>query len=100
MAETKPQILHASLSPQERFQLSGDNISKHRQLVDTNEFSRGADFAMLQFQVDLVKRENNPTVIGLKLAGAQDYLRLFKLLSERPVLREIPKVQDNLQPTN
>jgi hypothetical protein len=51
---------------------------------------------MLQYQCELCSRETNPTVIGLKLAGAQGFLKTLKLLSERPTLRPVTLPSDNL----
>jgi hypothetical protein len=85
-----------NLDPQSRFQLSNDNISKHREMVDSREFERATDTALLQYQAELCSRETNPTVIGLKIAGALGYLRTVKLLSEKPVLTSLPKPNDNL----
>lgn len=83
-------------SPKARFQQSPESISKHRDLVDKREFERGADFTMLQYIGELCDKENNPTVLGLKIAGAQEFLKVFRLLSEKPLLTALPKPNDNL----
>jgi hypothetical protein len=84
--------------PKARFQTSPDNITKHRDLVDRNEFQRGCDFALLEYQAELCDKENNPTVVGLKIAGAQEFLKVFRLLSEKAQLKPIPRPNDNLTP--
>lgn len=95
-----PDSLPRSLNPtpKARFQLSNDNISKHRDMVDKREFERGADFALLQYSAELCDKENNPTVVGLKIAGAHEFLKIFRLLSERAELKPLPRPNDNLQP--
>ena len=85
-------------TPRARFQVSSDNVSKHRDLVDRNEFQRGADFALLQYSAELTEKESNPTVIGLKIAGAHEFLKTFRLLSEKPDLKPMPRPNDNLMP--
>lgn len=88
-----------NLTPKARFQLSGDSISKHRQMVDSREFERGLDFALLQYQADCCLRENNPTVLGLKIVGAQEFAKTLRLLSEKEEIKLPPPVQTNLVET-
>jgi len=84
--------------PKARFQTSADSITKHRDLVDRNEFQRGCDFALLEYQAELCDKENNPTVVGLKIAGAQEFLKVFRLLSENVEFKPLVKPNDNLIP--
>lgn len=84
-------------SPKTRFQQSTDSISKHRAMVDTREFSRAADFAMLQYQRELSIKESNPAVLGMKLVGAQEFLNTMTMLAETIELKPLPKTSDNLQ---
>lgn len=83
--------------PKARFQLSNENVAKHRDMVDNRAFERGADFAMLEYQAELAQKENNPTVLGLKLVGAQEFLQTFRLLSETAKLTPPIRANDNLQ---
>jgi hypothetical protein len=83
-------------TPKARFQLSAQNISAHRELVDKREFERASDFALLQFQAELCDKENNPTIVGLKIAGAQEFLKVLRALSENEVLKIAPRPNDNL----
>ena len=68
-----------------RFMSSPDNISKHRALVDSREFQRGVDFALLEYQdqlMDGVGDGNTAATVGFKLRGVHEFLRVFRLLSE------------------
>lgn len=84
-------------APKTRFLESAQNISSHRQMVDSREFVRGADFALLQYQRSLLAKETNPTIVGMKMAGAQEFLAEFLLLSEEVKMKPVTPVSDNLQ---
>lgn len=84
--------------PKARFLASNDNVNKHRDMVDSRTFERACDFALLQYQAELCERESNPTVIGLKIAGAQEFVKLFRLLSEDVKVKPTPRPNDNLEP--
>lgn len=84
------------LSPAQRFQLSGDNISKHRAMVDSNEFNRAIDFAALQLQINLsrnVPDSQAGMIAGFKLAGAQEFIAILKGLAEQPKAAEAPLIK-------
>lgn len=66
-------------------------------MIDSREFSRAADFAMLQYQRSLLSKETNPAAVGMKMAGAQEFLIELKLLSEDVQMKPVPPVNDNLQ---
>lgn len=83
-------------SPKVRFQSSDQNISKHREMVDRNEFQRACDFALLEYQAKLCQQEPNAGIIGVKIMGAQEFLKEFRLLSEKAELKPLPRVSDNL----
>jgi hypothetical protein len=84
--------------PKARFQESGDNVSKHRDLVDTGEFQRAVDFGILQY-VAACTREirdgNSAMAVGFKIAGAMEVLNTIRMLSEN-----IPQPQIVQSPTN
>ena len=84
------------VTPQARFQLSADNVRKHRDMVDGREFERGADFAMLEYVAQTCQRETNPTILGLKIAGAQEFLKSFKTLGETIEIKPPVRHNDNL----
>lgn len=72
-----------------RFLESSDNISKHRDLVDSTTFQRACDFAMLQFSMavattPMTAEDVSIGAAGLKLRGAHDFLSIFRNLSEAP----------------
>ena len=82
-------------TPKNRFLDSGDNISKHRKMVDQPEFQRACDFAMLQYTAGLtneIKDINSATACGLQLLGAQQFLLVLRNLSE------VPKAPTNIVP--
>jgi hypothetical protein len=92
----KPITLEA---PKVRFQSSGDNVSRHREMVDSTPFQRGTDFALLQLSIVLgqtVQDDESARNAGYKLAGAVEYLAQLRMLSEPPV-RPVPMPSnDNL----
>lgn len=96
MSEPKREL---PLTPKARFLLSNDNISKHRIMVDSNEFQRACDFAMLQYQTQLmgaVTDGNGAAQVGIKLRGAHEFMQIFRLLSDREVVFTAPKIVDHL----
>jgi hypothetical protein len=92
----KPITLEA---PKIRFQNSQDNISKHREMVDSGEFQRGTDFALLQHAIVLgqnVNDDDTAKAAGYKLAGAVEYLATLRMLSEPPQRINLMPPSDNL----
>lgn len=87
-----------NLRPKVRFQQSNNNIAAHRDLVDRNDFQRACDFALLEYQAKLCEQEPNAGIIGVKIMGAQEFLKEFRLLSEKMELKTLPKISDNLSP--
>ena len=91
----------ANPTPKSRFIESSQNISSHRKLVDDPAFQRSLDYAMLEFANTLARTSIEPQDIslgaaGLKLRGAQEFLHIFRNLSEQP--KDLPKIArlDNL----
>lgn len=75
-------------TPKQRFQESGENISRHRDLIATKEFVRGCDFALLQYQAELALRTADATNAAsnhFKMMGALEFLQTLRLLAEMPV---------------
>jgi len=73
-------------SPRIRFQESGDNISKHRDLVDNAAFQRGCDFAMLEYAKTMALESvdgNTAVATAMRLRGAHEFLQIFRNLSEK-----------------
>lgn len=86
------------MSPKSRFLLSNDNITKHRDMVDSGTFQRGLDFALMQYAQFLATQAsdgNTAMAVGFKLQGAQEFVVQFKTLSET-VQIQTPAVNDNL----
>jgi hypothetical protein len=75
--------------PKQRFQNSGDNVSRHRDMIDSTEFQRAADFGMLQYAAYLgsqVSDGNSAMAVGFQLKGAHDFLMTLRNISEAPAL--------------
>ena len=82
-----------NLSPKVRFMQSGDSISKHRALVDSTEFQRAADFALLQYTGTLAQQTTNANesmAMGLKIQGAHEFLQTMRLLAAAPLPAKLP----------
>lgn len=79
--------LISNAMPKARFAESGDNLRKHRDLVDSKEFQRGTDFAILEYATHLassVSDANSALRAGFALAGAIDYVLTLKTLADVP----------------
>lgn len=88
-------------TPKARFQESGDNISKHRDMIGSKEFQRGCDSALLQYQAVLGLRTTDMATAAanqFKLLGAQEFLQELRLLAEMPV-RSAPVLNKELDHT-
>lgn len=85
--------------PKVRFQESKDNVTKHRDLVASREFERAIDYALLQYQASLAATVtqdfNGMASMGLRLMGAQEFVRTLRMLAESASLPDT-KVTDNL----
>lgn len=85
--------------------MSQDNISKHRALVDSNEFQRALDYAQMQYVRGIV--DTAPTeVTGAtymaasaslfqRIVGVHEFIGVLRTLSEVPP-PAAPRVNDNL----
>lgn len=72
-------------TPREQFRQSGDNITKHRNLVDSPEFERAVRFGLLEYQVLLagqIRDGNSAMATGFKLQGALELMQVMRNLSE------------------
>lgn len=101
--QPKEQFTVINFTPKARFMQSQDNISKHRKLVDTREFERGCDFALLEYQRQVTndaRDGNTAAAAALKIRGALEFLHVFRTLSEQPLRASPVIVSDNLQPTS
>lgn len=88
-----------NLSPKGRFLQSNDNVSRHRAMLETREFERASDFAMVQYCAAIsesVKDANSACAAGFKLQGAFEYAHTFRNLSEQPQRPPGPVIKDNL----
>jgi len=86
-------------SPKSRFMESGQNISEHRQLVDSRPFIRGVDFALAEYSAVIVQGMadgNQAAAVAIKLRGVHEFLQTFRLLSETVPAPRVIRAQDNL----
>lgn len=72
---------------------SSDFTSKHRNLVDSPEFQRACDFAMLELTRELSNAANDANAsipVALMIRGAHKFVETFRNLSEKPL--DVPSV--------
>jgi hypothetical protein len=98
MTTTGTTPISVNPSPKTRFMQNGDHIVKHKQMVDSPEFQRGIDFAMLHCQslwAAQITDGNTAMAVGLKMQGAMELAQNMKMLAEshRP---QIARSNDNL----
>lgn len=77
---------------------SNQNISDHRVMVDSKPFQRAADFAVMQYQVQLAL-DNDLTKAAanhMKMTGALEFLQTFRLLAESSKPAAVRAPSDNL----
>jgi type IV secretory pathway TrbD component len=73
--------------PRQRFQLDAARIRLHREMVDSETFLKGADYAMLQFSGALAVQVTDSSAAmaaGYQLLGAWTLLATLKTLAETP----------------
>jgi hypothetical protein len=97
MANPQPNV---NPSPKIRFMESTEHIRHHRELIQRHELQRGFDYALMQMQGELVARAsgdlNQMAGVALKIAGAMEFIRVFKTLGEQELPLSIVQPQDNL----
>jgi hypothetical protein len=73
-------------TPKDRFQSDKARIENHRNLIERDDFILACDYALLQYQREIctqsVDNLNNAMANQFKLAGAQEFLRVFRTLAE------------------
>lgn len=82
-------------TPKARFQESGDNISKHREFLQTKEFERAIDWALLQFQFRLCEEGgdlNQCASKHLRMQGAHEFILTLRMLAETPMRETIANI--------
>ena len=85
-------------TPKHRFQTNAIFMSKHREFLISEEFIRGIDTAMLQYQTELSQKvgdQYSAMAMGLRLLGAQEFVNKLWELAHIPEKR-ISKLSDNL----
>lgn len=91
-------------SPRSRFQSSGDNVKKHRDMIDLPEFQRGIDFALLEYQRSMAINMNPQSTtftseniaMAQRLAGAQEFIHVLRELAEPAKVAPAPPPAKNL----
>lgn len=80
-------------TPREQFRESGDNVTKHRNLVDSPEFNRAVHYALLEYQTLLVaqaKDGNSSMAVGFRLQGALELMGVMRNLAEpAPIIQRL-----------
>jgi len=74
-------------SPKAQFRESGENISKHRALLESREFHRAIHYAKTQYwrQLAMATPDNNYAMaMGWKMIGVEEFLAVLMNLSESP----------------
>ena len=85
-------------TPKLRFQQSKPFMEAHRDMLASDEFARGVDAAMLQYQTELAlncKDQYSSMAMGLRLLGAQEFVAKLWELGHIPE-KFTPKLSDNL----
>jgi type IV secretory pathway TrbD component len=85
--------------PRQRFQLDATRIRLHREMVDSETFLKGADYAMLQFSGALAVQVTDSAAAmaaGYQLLGAWTFLATLKTLAETPAKSQRTPTTDNL----
>ncbi len=75
-------------SPRELFRESADNITQHRNLVDSVPFGKAVQFGLLEYQIMLANQTrdaNSALAVGYKLQGAIELLSVIRNLAESPL---------------
>src|SRR5437867_13267220 len=83
MSATASPIINPS--PKARFMESGQSISKHREMVQSNEVQRALDYGLLEFQrqvLDGLTNLNEAAGAALRIQGALQFAHLLKTLAE------------------
>jgi hypothetical protein len=88
--------INVNPSPKVRFQESAQNISKHRDMIQTAEFQRACDYSLMQMQWILAQDKtdsfNAKAANQLKMDGVLEYLAIFRTLGEQP--QAAPRILD------
>lgn len=86
-------------SPKAQFQEVSTNITKHRDMVGTNEFNRATNYALLEYQSMLAKGAstfNECASAHLKVTGALEFIQVMRNLGESFTPTVAPRIADNL----
>ena len=84
---TVSQPVNPNQQPRQRFQLDAGRIRLHREMVDSDTFLKGVDYALLQHSGALaaqVTESQSAMAAGYQLLGAWTFLATLKTLAEIP----------------
>jgi hypothetical protein len=85
-------------SPKTRFQMHGQNLSLHKDMIASKTFEVGTDAAMLHLQMKVTQQitdGNTAMAAGYRMLGALEFLGALKTLAQTDVA-PTPRVLDNL----
>jgi hypothetical protein len=87
-------------TPKTVFRESTDNIKAHNELTQSRPFTRAIDFALLEYQRELanecLKDMGKSAFVGLKMTGAQEFVRTLRGLADIQVSPPVIVDPDNL----
>lgn len=86
--------------PKTRFQETDKNVTKHRDLIGSDNFQRAIDFALLQYQAQVALEPlngnfNAAAAAHFRQLGALEFVQTLRLLAESPTPRSVSNT-DNL----
>lgn len=73
-------------------------LKAHHDLVDSESFGRGIDFALLQYQSQLNSRTVDAitaSAAGFKLQGVLEFIAVLRNLADKPI-ESVRRPDDNL----
>jgi len=85
-----------NLTPKARFQQSENSLSAHKRMIESKEFERAADFAMLEYQRAVMQSPagpgDSPGANYFRLLGAQEFLQQLRNLADQH--QPVPRIMD------
>ncbi len=86
-------------TPREQFREVNDNITQHRNMVDSPVFGRAVHTALLEYQLNVTKQIGDGASSmagGYKLQGAIEIMGLLRMLAESaPIMPRVSSPQLN-----
>jgi len=85
-------MANVNLTPKQRFQESKDNVSKHREMIESREFERAIDYALMEYQLQSARQTatinppnaNDAVCRHYSQVGACEFVAILRNLAEPP----------------